>query len=71
MKEKVDLKNLRKACHSMIELIDQISDPATDSSGARSWGFGMIADEIRFELDGSQSHVPSVRARALRESDRH
>jgi len=61
---KVDLPNLRNACQSMIELIDEISNPATDSSGARNFGFAMIADEIRFEIDGGESCVPSVRERA-------
>jgi hypothetical protein len=62
-KEKVDLQNLRNACQKMVELIDQISDPATDSSGARNFGFGMIADDIRFELNGNEIRLPSVRER--------
>jgi hypothetical protein len=39
----------------MISLIDTISNPATDSSGARNFGFNMIADDIRYELDGSKA----------------
>lgn len=61
---KVDLQNLRKACQDMVELIDTISNPEIDSSGARNFGFPMIANEIRFELDGSESCIPSVRERA-------
>lgn len=34
-----------------------------DSSGARNFGFQMLANEIRFELDGSESCVPEVRLR--------
>jgi len=63
---KVNLENLRHACQNMVNLIDEISNPETDSSGARTMGFPMIANEIRFELDGSESCVPSVRERALR-----
>jgi len=63
--EKVNLKNLRKACRDMIELIDAMSDPAADSSGVRNFGFGKVADEIRYELDGSESCVPAVRERSL------
>jgi len=67
---KVNLENLRNACQNMVKLIDEISDPETDSSGARTMGFPMIANEIRFELDGSESCVPTVRARAEREHAR-
>ena len=67
MAEKVNLMNLRESCRRMISLIDTITDPATDSSGARRFGFGQIADDIRYELDGSESCVPAVRERALRE----
>ena len=63
---KVNLENLRRACQNMVKLIDEISDPETDSSGARTMGFPMVANEIRFELDGDESCVPSVRERALR-----
>lgn len=62
--EKVNLPNLREACRRMVRLIDEIGDPETDSSGARTLGFPAIADEIRFELDGADSCVPAVRARA-------
>lgn len=66
MLEKVNLPNLRNACERMVALIDEISNPETDSSGARNFGFTAVADEIRFELDGSESCVPAVRERALR-----
>lgn len=62
---KVNLDNLKNACQRMVELIGQIQNPETDSSGARNIGFGMIADEIRFELDGEHSCIPEVRKRAL------
>jgi hypothetical protein len=64
---KVDLQNLKKACQDMVKLIDEISNPETDSSGARNFGFGMVANEIRFELDGRESCIPAVRERASRE----
>jgi hypothetical protein len=66
MAEKVDLVNLRKACADMINIIDQMQNPATDSSGVRNFGFQQAANEIRFELDGSESCVPEVRERASR-----
>lgn len=64
---KVDLPNLRQACLNMVKLIDEISNPATDSSGARGFGFNMSANEIRYELDGEESCIQSVRERALRQ----
>jgi len=67
---KVNLENLRNACQRMVQLIDEISNPETDSSGARTMGFPMIADEIRFELDGDESCIPAVRMRAEREHAR-
>jgi hypothetical protein len=63
---KVNLENLKRACLNMAALIDEISDPATDSSGARNFGFSAIANEIRFELDGEESCIPAVRERAKR-----
>lgn len=68
MAEKINLANLRKACSDMVGIIDQMQNPETDSSGLRNFGFPMTADEIRFELDGSESCVPSVRERALRKA---
>jgi len=63
--EKINFVNLRRACQQMVRLIDEISDPATDSSGARNIGLDTLANEIRYELDGTDSCVPSVRRRAL------
>ena len=65
--EEVNLKNLREACLDMVVVIDTMSNPATDSSGVRNFGFGWAANKIRYELDGSESCVPTVREWALRE----
>lgn len=67
MSEKINFDNLKEACQSMIQLIDQQDEGA----GTTSWHFQFhhVANEIRYELDGSQSCVPEVRNRALDHQD--
>jgi len=61
MNEKMNLENLKRACERMVSLL---SDP---QPGLISWHaiFHQAADDIRFELDGSQSCVREVQKRAL------
>jgi len=62
--EKINFVNLRRACQQMVRLIDEISDPATDSSGARNIGLDTLANEIRYELasHGWYATIGTVRA---------
>lgn len=62
--EKVNFENLKKACDRMSSLL---SDP---HPGLMTWLFAFreVSDDIRFELDGSESPIPAVRHRAERES---
>lgn len=62
-REKVNLPNLKIACTQMIRMIDEIE--ANGGPGfAMLMSFVRIADDIRFELDGSESCVTAVRDRA-------
>jgi hypothetical protein len=69
MGKKVDFQNLKENCQKMVRLLEEIQ---TESGGHPTAGmhmcFHMVANEIRYELDGVESCVESVRQRAAREN---